>query len=328
MATLQTIGSTGLAGTAPTPVLQHAINRYLVNDDLMNIMEFVNIAVPSNLGNFQCSGVYYAGTTAATFRQLGVDYNPDNEAPQTWTEMLKFLGGAFESDVEIARAFGNNPGAVANWEEQQISQKINTIKNGFAKYFIQGDKTTDAKQFDGLNKRIASGQVEATPINVYELTPAKAIQVEVQMNKAIGKIRPKRPNVILTTANGQAILRALNAYRNRGVEAVEVNSRKYDAYMGIPIVVLDNCFPATDTAEGKIPVVFGLIDEFEGIRAAIPQDGQVLIILPPKFENGKAVERGMCEMAVTPIWDNPYAVSKCYLTEEAPEADGGEGGEG
>jgi glutamate 5-kinase len=36
MATLQTIGSTGLAGTAPTPVLQHAINRYLVNDDLMN----------------------------------------------------------------------------------------------------------------------------------------------------------------------------------------------------------------------------------------------------------------------------------------------------
>lgn len=325
MATLQTIGTTGLVGVAPTPVLQHAINRYLINDDFMNVIEFVNIAVPSNLGNFQCSGVYYSGTTAATFRQLGVDYNPDNEAPQTWTEVLKFLGGAFEADVEIARALGQNPGSVANWEEQQISQKINAIKNGLAKYFIQGDSTSSATQFDGLNKRITEGQVESTPINVYELTPAKAIQVEVQMNKVIGKIKPKRPNVIFTTSDGRAILTALNAYRNRGIEAVEVNSRKYDAYMGIPIVVLDNCFPNTDTADGKIPVIFGLIDEFEGIRFAIPQDGQVLIILPPKFENGKVVERGACEMAVTPIWDNPYAIAKCYLTEAEPETDGGEG---
>ena len=322
MATLQSIGESGFVGLAPTPVLKYAINRYLVNDDLLNIMQFVNIAHGNNLGNFQCSGVYYNGTSEATFRALGVEYTPDNEVPLTWTESLKFLGGSFEADVEIARAFGSTPGAVANWTEQQIAQKINAIKNGFAKYFIQGNSTTSATQFDGLNKRIASGQVFSTPINVAELTPAKAIQVEVQVNKVINKIEPKRPNVIITTANGAAILSALNAYRNRGIEAVEVNGRKYSAYMGIPVItVTDNVFPTADTTIG-IPVVVALIDEFEGVRVAIPQDGQVLLIQPPKFDNGRVVERGSCEMACTPIWDNPFAVAKFYLDETVPVSGG------
>lgn len=318
MATLQTIGESGFVGLAPTPVQKRAINRYLVNDDFLNVMEFVNIAQGNNMGNFQCSGVYYNGTSEATFRALGVDYTPDNELPLYWTETLKFLGGAFEADAEIARAFGSTPGAVSNWTEQQIAQKLNAIKNAFAKYFIQGNSTTSATQFDGLNKRISSEQVFSTPINVAELTPAKAIQVEVQINKVINKIEPKRPNVIITTANGAAVLSALNAYRNRGIEAVEVNSRKYSAYMGIPVItVTDNVFPTADTNIG-IPVVVALIDEFEGVRVAVPSDGQLLIIIPPKFDNGKVVERGCCEMACTPIWDNPFAVAKFYLDETVP----------
>ena len=67
MATLQSIGQGGLVGTAPTPVLQRAINKYLVNDQLMNIMRFVNNAQGNNLGNFQTSFVYYNGTSEATF---------------------------------------------------------------------------------------------------------------------------------------------------------------------------------------------------------------------------------------------------------------------
>ena len=319
MATLQAIGQGGLVGVSPTPVLQRAINNYLVNDELMNILRFVNNAQGNNLGNFQASYVYYNGTSEATFRALGVDYTPDNEQPLTDTVMLKFLGGAFETDVEIARAFGTNAGAVANWTEQQIEQKLNAIKNGFAKKFMQGDSAKDSKEFDGLNKRITAGQVVSTAIDVSALDDAKALQAEVAMNKVIGKVAPKRPNVILTNADGKAILSAINAYRHRGVEAIEVNGQKYDQYMGIPVVALtDDCFSAEDKAIG-IPIVFMFVDELDGVRVSIPMDGQVVIILPPKFENGKVVERGACEMACAPLFANPFAVAKCYLTETVGE---------
>ena len=307
MATLQQIGQGGLVGTAPTPVLQRAINTYLVNDQLMNMCRFVNNAQGNNMGNFQTSFVYYDGTSEATFRALGVNYTPDNETPLTDTVTLKFLGGAFETDVEIARAFGQNAGSVANWTEQQIAQKLNAITNGFAKYFMQGDSTTDAKQFDGLNKKIVNTQVVTTAIDVSALDDA--------LNKVIAKIAPKRPNVVITNANGKAILTALNAYRHRGTDVVDVNGQAYDQYMGIPIVtVTDDCFSATDNAIG-IPVVFALFDELDGVRVSIPMDGQVVIILQPKFENGKVVEQGACEMACAPLFANPFAIAKCYLGE-------------
>ena len=315
MATLQSIGQGGLVGTAPTPVLQRAINKYLVNDQLMNIMRFVNNAQGNNLGNFQTSFVYYNGTSEATFRALGVDYTPDNETPLTDTVSLKFLGGAFETDLEIARAFGQNTGSVANWTEQQIAQKLNAITNAFAKYFMIGDSSTDPKQFDGLDKKIVSSQVVDTVIDVSALNDAKALQTEVAINKVIAKIAPKRPNVVITTADGKAILSALNAYRHRGVDAIDVNGQSYDQYMGIPVIaVTDDCFSSTDKAKG-IPVVFALFDELDGVRVSIPMDGEVVKILAPMFENGKVVERGACEMACAPLFANPFAVAKCYLGE-------------
>lgn len=317
MATLQQIGQGGLVGTAPTPVLQRAINKYLVNDQLLNIMRFVNNAQGNNMGNFQTSFVYYNGTSEATFRALGVNYTPDNEQPLTDTVTLKFLGGAFETDVEIARAFGQNPGSVANWTEQQIAQKLNAITNGFAKYFMQGNSETDSKQFDGLNKKIVSSQIVDKAIDVSALNDAKALQAEVEINKVIAKIAPKRPNVVITTADGKAILSALNAYRHRGTDVVDVNGQSYDQYMGIPVVaVTDDCFSVEDKGKG-IPVVFMFVDELDGIRVSIPQDGQVVIILQPKFENGKVVEQGACEMACAPLFANPFAVAKCYLSETA-----------
>ena len=315
MATLQEIGMSGIAGTAPTPVCKVAINKYLVNDDLLNLMQFVNIGMGTNIGNVQASFVYYDGASEATFRALGQKYTPDNATPLTETVALKPMGGSFEVDNVNVRAFGTQAGAIANFVEQQTGQKLNAIKNGYTKYFMQGNSTTDAKQFDGLNKKIVASQVVNSAISVDELTEAKALQVEVALNKVIAKIRPKRPNVIATTADGKAILSALNAYRHRGVEAIEVNGKKYDQYMGIPIVVCtDDCFSGEDKAIG-IPVVFMLIDEFEGVRTAIPNDGQVVVVLPPRFENGQVVETGSCEMLCAPLFANPFAIAKCYLSE-------------
>ena len=315
MASLTEIGLNGIAGTAPTPINAVAINKYLVNDKLMNILQFTADGTGDSLSNIRTSFVYYnSAGNPAVFRALGEDYVEDNAEPLTDTVVLKPLGGSFKVDRINVIAFSNKPGSVANFVEQQTIQKINAITNGFAKAFITGDSSTNPKSFDGLNKKITSGQIVTTPITV-EFSEAGSLKTETALNKVIGKIRPGRPNVILTTADGAAILRSLNGYRHRGIEALEVNSLRYDQWAGIPIVELtDDCFASSDLSAG-IPVVFMLVDEVMGVRVSVPNGTTVIDVLPPTFSGGKVTTSGSCEMVSAPIFANPFAIAKCWLKE-------------
>lgn len=315
MATLQSIGLNGIANTAPTPLSAVAINKYLVNDKLMNILEYTAEGVSDSLSNIRTSYmVYDSAGNEAVFRALGEEYTPDNAEPIIETVMLKPLGGSFNIDRINMIAFNNSPGSVSNFLEQQTVQKLNAITNGFAKAFIQGNSTTNSKSFDGLNKKITAGQITTAPITV-EYSETGALKAEVEINKVIGKIKPGRPNLILTTATGAAILRSLNGYRHRGIEPIEVNSLKYDQFMGVPIVELTNdCWASTDLSAG-IPLVFMLVDEVTGVRVSVPNGTTVIDILPPSFANGKVVQTGSCEMVSCPIFANPFAIAKCWLKE-------------
>ena len=46
---LNEIAVSGFTGMAPTPVEKYAINKYFVNNDLFNLLEFSNIGMGSNI---------------------------------------------------------------------------------------------------------------------------------------------------------------------------------------------------------------------------------------------------------------------------------------
>lgn len=317
MATLQQIGTNGFAGLVPTPVMQHAINNYMVNDKLMNLVEFVNIGMGTNIGNIQATYVYYDDVADASFRGLGEEYGEDNATPKTGTVTLKALGGAFKTDKMIERAIGANANAQSVWTEQQIANKINGINNGFSKYFIKGNAGTNAKEFDGLSVFFTKNvdQVDAVPYLLNTWSEAKALEAEEHINKTINKVRNGKPNVVITTTAGKSKLQTLNAYRHRGVEAIEVNGQKYDQYMGMAIVDLpDTYFEVADTTD-KIPLIFVYFNEVNGARVAVPMDGVVVDITAPEFGAGTLVKTGAVEMLCAPILADKYCASKCYLTE-------------
>lgn len=318
VASLIEIGLNGFAGTAPTPVLQYAIDRYLVQSEFMAIQQFVNIAAPDNLGNLKASAVVYDDAGApATNRAIGEDYTPDAEEPKTVDFALKQLGGAFPVDRMNVRAFGSNPGMVSNWIEQQTQQKMNKIINGFAYQSFTGNILVSSKQFDGINKFFTThpGQVIADAFDASAgLSADMALKVERHLNNIMAKLRVA-PNVCYTTRSGKTYAQAINAHRNRGVEVVEVNSRKFHQILGVPVIALpDNCFSAADLAKG-IPFVFGYISEIDGIRYAVPMDGKVVDIILPTWSEGKFVTQGGIEISTVPILADPYILAKGYVTE-------------
>lgn len=332
MPSLNEIAISGFAGTAPIPVERYAINKYLVQDDLFNLMPFVNIGMGGAIGNITASIITYDEPDEAAFRKIGEEYDIANSEPKPVTVTLKNLGGSFQTDRALERAFSTAPGALDNWTEQQIAQKINAVKNGFAKYFMQGDSSTP-EQFDGLTKYFTkfTGQNNTTALELAGgMDYTNALKVETFLNEAIAHLKGVPTCVITTRLKGKPFLQALEQHRNRGVKAIKVNDRDYYTFMGVPIVALeDKYFPSSMTSIG-MPFIFCHMAEMDGIRTAVPMNpgvgqGMILDIVRPRMGTDNAgqavfVRNGGVEMMCVPILEDPYVASACYIKETAAAA--------
>lgn len=322
MSSLSQIGTSGVSGLAPTPIQQYVINNYLSNSELLNALQFVNIGLGTSLGNFIATVVVSDGSIEATGRALGTEYDANNEELKTENISLKMLGGSILTDVEIQRAFKSTVQSVASaYTQTQIEQRLRAIEKLFAKWFIQGDSSTDPKQFDGLEKFLTkySGQVVSNTINISGLNETKALAADKQINEA-SALLSNSPSFILTSRKGGAWLSTLNQYSHRATEAIEFNSKKYNQYAGIPIVrVDDTCFKSEDIADNKYPIYLIYTGD-EGVRVAIPNDGRLIYITLPSFDNGtgNVTAKGTVEMLAAPIFTKT-AVAKTFITDVASE---------
>ena len=333
MALLNEIATSGFTGLAPTPVEKVAINKYFINNELFNLMQFVNIGMGSNIGNLQATIVTYDAPDSAEFRKIGNEYNVSNNTPKTVTLVMKMLGGEFQTDRVFARAFSGNANALDNWTEQQIAQKINAIINGFCKYFIQGNSTTNPNAFDGLEVYFTkhTGQVKATAHEVTGgLNPNNALEVENFLYELIAMV--PGANVIITDRlQGKPFLQAVESNRGRGHSKLTVNDKEYNEAVGLPIVGLSSdCFSNTMIQKG-IPIIVGRISETDGIRVAVPMNpgvgsqGAILDIVRPRVDNTNAgeavfVRKGGVEMVCVPIIEDPFCASLGYIKKVAAAA--------
>lgn len=333
MALLNEIAVSGFTGTAPTPVEQVAINKYFVNNELFNLMQFVNIGMGSNIGNLQATIVTYNAPDSAEFRKIGNEYNVSNNVPKTVTVVMKMLGGEFQTDRVFARAFSGNENALDNWTEQQIAQKINSIINGFCKYFIQGNSTTNVDAFDGLEVYFSkhAGQVKDTAHKVVGgLTPNNALEVENFLYELIAMV-PDANVIITDRLQGKPFLQAVESNRGRGHSKLTVNDKQYNEAVGLPVVGLSSdCFSSTMLAKG-IPFIVGKIAETDGIRVAVPMNpgvgsqGAILDIVRPRVGNTDAgeavfVRKGGVEMVCVPILEDPFCAAVGYIKKVAEAA--------
>lgn len=327
MPLLNEIAYSGFQGMAPTPVEKYAISKYLVQHDLFNLLPFRDIGMGTGIGNIAVTVLTYSEPASAKFRRIGNEYDIENSVPVPVTITLKMLGGSFQTDRVLERAFSQNPRAVDNWTESQIAQKINSIINGFAKFFIGGDSSTDPLQFDGVMKFLSNnpGQYNDTALDISGgLSFENAITVEEFLNQSVAKLSEAPTCVITTRLRGKPFLQTLEQYRNRGIQAIKVNDRDYYMFMGMPIVGLeDDAFPA-EVLEKGIPFIFAKFDEERGIHVAVPQNPgmgnqyAVLDIVKPDLQresgnNAVFVKNGGVELCCAPVIVDPYCVSMCYI---------------
>lgn len=187
---------------APGDVLPGVVQIITNNSIFMNILQFEETTEFTKEYNRQQT------LGGIAFRALNAQYTADVGVINPNVEVLKIFGGLVETDRQQAKGPRGRKIRASN-----IAAKTKKAALFFDKYVIDGDSAVDAKQFDGLNKRLTGNQVTSAGTNGAALTLA---MLDTLLDKVVGtnagKVlvmnkadRTKTKQLILSSAGGAAV---------------------------------------------------------------------------------------------------------------------------
>ena len=274
------------------------IDEFRKSSWLMNNMVFADVASPVGGGN----GYTYAYTRLVTqptadFRAVNSEYTPAEVTKQRYTADLKIFGGSFEIDRIIA-----NTGGIVDEMTLQMQQKIKAAAALFNDTVINGNSSTDADAFDGLDVALTGSDTEWNDATI-DLSTAEAIKTNgdaflLMLHKCLGKL-DGQPSAFLCNADMKATLEYLAKYQGRYQEAKDDFGNYYSMYNGIPIVDVgakagSNEEVIANGADGSSLYIVRL--GLDGFHAISRSGAPIIETWMPDFTTAGAVKTGEVEM--------------------------------
>jgi len=275
------------------------IDEFAKSSFILNNIPFDNCVSPVGGGATLTYGYTRLVTQPlAEFRMVNGEYQTHEVEKQRYTTDLKVFGGAYEIDRLIA-----DMGGIADEVALQSSQKVKAASALFSDTIINGNSSTDAKVFDGLDVAVTGSDTEYTPDEVIDLSTSDAVTANATafvdaLEEWLGTM--DGVSAILCNSKMSAKFRAVA--RRMGMYQMTKNNfgQAVEYYGNIPFVDL-GAKPGTndpivgikgDGTTSIYAVRFG-IDGFHAISMA----GQAPIkTWLPDFSTAGAVKKGEVEM--------------------------------
>lgn len=232
----------------------------------------------------------------AEFRKVNAEYNTHEVEKQRYVTELKVFGGAYEVDRLIA-----DMGGLADEVALQSAQKVKAASALFSDTIINGNSSTNADVFDGLDVAVTGTDTEhkgdVIDLSTSEMVTANAIKFVDELDEWLGTM--EGTDAILCNSKLAAKFRAVA--RRMGMYQVTMNNfgQKVEYYGSIPFVDIgakagsnDPIIGINDGITSMYAVKFGM-DGFHAISMA----GQPPVkIWLPDFSTAGAVKKGEVEM--------------------------------
>lgn len=233
----------------------------------------------------------------ADFRSVNSEYATHEVQKQRYTTDLKVFGGAYEIDRIIA-----GMGGIADEVALQSAQKVKAASALFSDTIINGNSSTDANVFDGLDVAVTGSDTEYTPDAVIDLsTSAKVTENATAFVDALDEWLGEMDGVDAIFCNSKMAAKFRAIARRMGMYQTTKNDfgQKVETYGDIPFVDLgakagsnEPIVAINDGVTSLYAVRFGL-DGFHAISMA----GQPPVkIWLPDFSTAGAVKKGEVEM--------------------------------
>ena len=165
------------------------------------------------------------------FRSVNEGYDPSTGTVNQKTETLYILGGDADVDTFIQQTRGdlNNQRAI------QTAMKVKAASYQFQDSFINGDHDANAKEFDGLAKRLTGSQVLTADAPATKAAAGDFLDI---MDELVAAVQGD-PDVIYANRKFIARLKAMGREVG-GVEMVQadLNGKRTVMWNGIPVVDL------------------------------------------------------------------------------------------
>ena len=234
----------------------------------------------------------------AAFRAVNTEYTPSEVSKQRYTVDLKVFGGSYEIDRIIA-----GMGGIADEVALQASQKVKAASALFNDTVINGDSSTDANAFDGLEVALTGSDTEFNTTTAIDLSTSAQVTANymqfLDMLDEFLTTLDGTPSSLMGNTKMCAKLRAVA--RRAGMYQTTQNNfgQTVEYYGNIPFVDLgakagsNEDIVGTSSGETSLYAVrFGL-DGFHAISMAGQPPVRTWL---PDFSTAGAVKKGEVEM--------------------------------
>lgn len=236
-------------------VAQQVIDEFRRGSLLLDSLTFDNAVSPGTGGSTLTYGYVRKKTPAtAGFRALNSEYTPQEADREKCSVDLKTFGGSFQIDRVIANSSGT-----IDEISYQLKEKITAAKNLFHYTVINGNSSSNTKEFDGLDKMLVGQQTEVNTDGYIDLSTSSAMDSNYNafidlLDAFISEIAGT-PTMLMGNTKLITKIKAIARRASYLTKSEDAFGRTVESYGPIPLVDLQYYTSVTNSKVTELPVV-------------------------------------------------------------------------
>lgn len=301
-------------------VAQQVVDIFLRESEILQMLQFDNCVSPQGGSTLTYTYMQKKLPSVAAFRALNTEYTANEATMEKKSADLKIFGGKFSMDRVLKQAEGR-----FNNMAFQMEEKIRAAISLFHYTLINGNATTKAEEFDGLDKMLAGTTTEFNNTSVIDISTMANLKNNAdQMYEALQLlIKNTQADALLMNSSMIAKVQTLARILGYKTDTEEAFGKKVVAMDGVRFMDLGNHYTvsgSTVTANSVVKAGIsrtvgtaqtGLTDIYavkfdvnNGFHAASLTGNSAITQYLPDFNSTGAVKDGEVEMVAATVLKN------------------------
>lgn len=301
-------------------VAQQVVDIFLRESEILQLLPFDNCVSPQGGSTLTYTYMQKKLPSTAAFRALNTEYTASEATLEKKSADLKIFGGKFSMDRVLKQAEGRY-----NNMAYQMREKILSAISLFHYTLINGNATTDSKEFDGLDKMLAGTSTEFNTSAVIDISTMANLKNNADQIYEALQILIKNTQADALLMNSSMIAKIQTVARVLGykTDTEEAFGKKVVAMDGVRFMDLGNHYTVSGSSVTANSVVkagisrtvsteqTGLTDIYavkfdanDGFHAASLTGNSAISQYLPDFNKPGAVKDGEVEMVAATVLKN------------------------
>lgn len=301
-------------------VAQQVVDIFLRESEILQMLQFDNCVSPQGGSTLTYTYMQKKLPSVAAFRALNTEYTANEATMEKKSADLKVFGGKFSMDRVLKQAEGRY-----NNMAFQMREKILAAISLFHYTLINGNATTDSKEFDGLDKMLAGTSTEFNGTAVIDVSTMANLKNNAdQLYEALQLlIKNTQADALLMNSSMIAKIQTMARILGYKTDSEEAFGKKVVSMDGVRFMDLGNHYTVSgstvtansvvkagiertvSTAQTGLTDIYAVkFDVNDGFHAASLTGNSAISQYIPDFNSPGAVKDGEVEMVAATVLKN------------------------